>query len=53
MPLGLWDGISEKHPEVPEFYNIDWFTENISKYFTILKIDELETNRVLIICKIK
>lgn len=47
MPLGLWNGISA--PELPEWYNLDWFLKNLKKYFTIHKVEQLEKNRIVIL----
>jgi hypothetical protein len=53
MPLGLWGGEGYVYPEIPEFYTLEWFVENLSNHFIILKEEELETNRILFICTIK
>ena len=47
MPLGLWNG--ETAPELPEWYTLDWFLDNLKKYFNILKIEQTEINRIAIL----
>ena len=45
MPLGLWNG--EAAPELPGFYNQDWFTKKFEEQFSILDIAHIEENRIL------
>lgn len=47
MPLGLWDGNSA--PPLPEWYNEDWFISIMQNYFTIVKREQLEPNRIAFI----
>lgn len=47
MPLGLHNGISA--PPVPNWYNMDNFSLEFSKFFKIIEICNLEKNRILFI----
>lgn len=47
MPLGLWNGVSA--PELPEWYTLDWFLDNLKKRFKINKVEQLEPNRIMIL----
>lgn len=51
MPLGLYSSKFDKVPDIPEWYNIDWFREQFSKYFTLLEEKEIDTNRIIFIGK--
>jgi hypothetical protein len=52
MPLGLWQYGSTSYPELPAWYNEEWFTNNFEKYFTLIKKERLEENRILFFGKI-
>lgn len=47
MPLGLWNGYTA--PEIPQWYNQEWFTLNFLNYFTIIDMSKIEENRILYI----
>jgi len=51
MPLGLWDG--KDAPPLPSWYNLDWFQRSFSEFFDLLQVEELETNRVLHVGRLK
>ena len=44
MPLGLWDGSAA--PPLPSWYGQEWFESNLLRYGVILKVEQLEDNRV-------
>lgn len=44
MPLGLWSpGLT---PDVPGWYNVDWFRSEFSSFFDILAEEQLADNRI-------
>jgi hypothetical protein len=45
MPLGLYDGTSA--PPIPDWYNIESFSFEFSKFFTIIDIHKIDKNRIL------
>jgi hypothetical protein len=47
MPLGLHNGISA--PPLPDWYNIENFSAEFSRFFKIIEICNLEKNRILFI----
>jgi hypothetical protein len=49
MPLGLWGGTNK--PEIPIWYNQDWFQNIFEDYFELLHIEQLEANRIVFIGK--
>ncbi len=49
MPLGLYSSKFDKVPNVPEWYNVNWFREGFSNYFTLLEEKEIDTNRIIFI----
>ena len=49
MPLGLYSGSLENIPPVPNYYTLDWFKNNFSKYFDYILDEEVEINRHLFI----
>lgn len=51
MPHGLWGG--GDLPPIPDWYTLDWFTQNFKKHFTLLKVKKLEFNRILFIGRLK
>jgi hypothetical protein len=51
MPMGLWDG--KTAIPYPAWYTTDWFRENFSKHFDIIKEEQLEENRILFFGKIR
>ena len=53
MPLGLYSGSLENTPPVPDYYTLDWFKDNFSKYFNYILDEEVEVNRHLFIAKVK
>jgi len=53
MPLGLWAGDDKNTPELPNWYNTNWFRENFSKHFNILHEEQLEKNRIMFVGTIK
>jgi hypothetical protein len=50
MPLGLYDG--EKAPQPPLWYTQENFEESFSKFFTVLRVEQLDINRILYIGQI-
>ena len=48
MPLGLWSG-ANPNPDVQEWYTLDWFVEGLREKFQIVKVENIETNRVCIL----
>ena len=50
MPLGLWNGSNEKI-ESPSWYTREFFESHILHFFEIREVLELETNRILFVCK--
>ena len=53
MPMGLYSSEFDKVPNIPEWYNVDWFKKEFSKYFSLLEQKELDTNRIIFIGQIK
>jgi hypothetical protein len=51
MPLGLYSGGAV--PEIPDWYTVTWFRQNLSEFFTILKEEKLEENRLLFLARKK
>jgi hypothetical protein len=49
MPLGLYSSKFDKLPNIPEWYNVDWFRDGFTKYFTLLEEKEIGTNRIIFI----
>lgn len=47
MPLGLWDG--KKAVEVPDWYTIEWFKEQMSVRFEIICTMQTEKNRIALL----
>ena len=47
MPHGLWGG--GMLPPIPSWYNIQYFYEHMKKFYKIICIKPLETNRVLFV----
>lgn len=47
MPLGLWDG--KNTVEVPDWYTLEWFKEEMSLWFEIIQIVQTEKNRIAIL----
>lgn len=45
MPLGLFNG--KNRPEVPDWYNVDWFRRHFERYFDIIIEEKLEENRIV------
>lgn len=50
MPWGLWGG--GERPEVPDWYNLDWFKQTFEQYFELIHIKDFGKNRILFIGKI-
>jgi hypothetical protein len=50
MPLGLWNGYHA--PQVPEWYNVEWFRGKFKKHFTLLVEEKTEPNRILFLGEI-
>ena len=44
MPLGLWNG--SQAPQIPDWYNVEWFREKFKEQFTLLKEEQTEPNRI-------
>lgn len=51
MPLGLWDG--KYAPPLPSWYNLDWFHKAFSEFFDMILNEQIETNRILYLGKLK
>lgn len=51
MPLGLWNG--HEAPRVPEWYTLEWFQHVFAEFFDLLQVEEVETNRVLHLGRLK
>ena len=49
MPLGLYSSKFGKTPNIPKWYNVDWFRDGFTKYFTLLEEKEIGTNRIIFI----
>jgi hypothetical protein len=49
MPLGLWDGNTA--PEMPEWYNLEWFKKEFLNYFELIHEENLESNRIFFLGK--
>lgn len=47
MPLGLWDGKSA--PNLPDWYNLNWFRNSFLKYSDIVVEEKLEENRIIFV----
>lgn len=47
MPLGLWNGIDQQDPLVPQWYNFEWFKNNFECYFNIIVVEEVAKNRIV------
>ena len=52
MPLGLWDGLHPA-PPLPEWYTRNWFRTNFQNHFDLLEEQEICTNRIAFLGKIK
>ena len=51
MPMGLWDG-KNYTPPLPDFYNEEWFRNNMERHFEILLREKMnEKNRILFVGK--
>lgn len=54
MPLGLWsDESPEVMPNIPGWYNVDWFKKEFEQHFDLLKQEQLEKNRILFVGQVK
>lgn len=51
MPLGLYGGRST--PNVPDWYNLEWFRAACVRHFKIVTEEQLEENRILIVGRLK
>lgn len=51
MPLGLWDG--SKAPELPEWYTLEWFRNNLLIYCDLIVEEKLEENRIIFVGTLK
>jgi|26BtaG_2_1085354.scaffolds.fasta_scaffold03431_3 hypothetical protein len=51
MPLGLYSGDEFNIPELPFFYNEDWFIRNIKNKFNIISRRHVEKNRIVFLCQ--
>ena len=51
MPLGLWNG--KTAPPLPDWYTLEWFQQAFSEFFDVLLVEEVETNRVLHLGRLK
>ncbi len=47
MPLGLYNSVARAGTPPPEWYTLAWFKKHFEVHFNLLKIIELEENRVL------
>jgi hypothetical protein len=52
MPLGLWDG-RHQTPPLPSWYGPAWFRQAFEEFFEVLSVEEVETNRVLYLGRLK
>jgi len=52
MPLGLWSG-GDVLPKLPGYYSLEWFRTEMEKYFSVLRVENLEKNRILLVGEIK
>lgn len=48
MPLGLWSEMNP-NPDIPEWYTLNWFLEGLQEKFQVMKVENIETNRVCIL----
>lgn len=53
MPLGLWGTGDIYYPELPQWYNLNWFRTVFLNYFNIIVEEKLEKNRILFFGEIK
>jgi hypothetical protein len=51
MPMGLWDGTSS--PPTPHWYTIEGFQQLFGEFFELLAVEEVETNRLLHLGRIR
>ncbi len=51
MPYGLWSGRQEDLDKinVPEWYTLDWFIEEMSHFFKIIHVENVVDNRIAVI----
>ena len=53
MPLGLYHGDMNDIPELPQYYNFEWFKETFENHFNLILEEKLESNRHLFLGSIK
>lgn len=53
MPMGLYAGELSNTPNLPDYYNINWFTKKFKKHFEYILDEKLEQNRHVFVGKIK
>lgn len=51
MPLGLWDG--KNSSPIPNWYKLEWFQKSFEEFFDLLKVEEVESNRIVHLGKLK
>lgn len=49
MPLGCYSSKEKKIPNIPDWYDVDWFRSKFKQYFMILDEKQLEANRILFV----
>ncbi|WP_124979077.1 hypothetical protein [Nonlabens xiamenensis] len=53
MPLGLYSGDLNTIPEIPDFYNLEWFTKNFKNNFDLILDEQLEVNRHVFVGQVR
>jgi len=53
MPMGLYSSAYDKLPQVPDWYNIEWFRNGFTKHFDLIHEEEVGLNRTLFFGRLK
>ena len=53
MPIGLYGGDLNNIPELPAFYNLEWFRKKFNEHFDLILDEKLELNRHVFLGKLK
>lgn len=53
MPLGCYSSKQRKLPNIPKWYNLEWFRSKFEQYFVALEERQLEPNRILFVGQVR
>ena len=53
MPLGCYSSKEKKIPNIPNWYNLEWFRSKFEQYFDTLEERQLEPNRILFLGQLR